>query len=42
MLVPDAETRRKNLLWGLALAALFVVLFGGTVVVALVYLAVAS
>ena len=34
------ELARKNLLFGWALFALFVVLFGGTIAVALIYLAV--
>lgn len=34
-----AALARKNMLWGWALFGLFVLLFGGTVVVALVYLA---
>jgi hypothetical protein len=34
-----AALARKNLLWGWALFGLFVLLFAGTVVVALVYLA---
>ena len=34
----DAEIARKNMLWGWALFGLFCLLFGGTVVVALVYL----
>jgi hypothetical protein len=33
----DAEIARKNMLWGWALFGLFCLLFGGTVVVALVY-----
>ncbi len=35
----DRELARKNLRFGLALLALFLLLFGGTVVVAFVYLA---
>ena len=38
---PDIAERalaRKNMLWGWALFGLFLVLFGGTVAVALVYL----
>jgi hypothetical protein len=35
----DAETRRKNMAFGWALFGLMVVLFAGTVGVALVYLA---
>jgi hypothetical protein len=34
----DPELARKNLLWGWALAGLFAALFGGTVLVAFVYL----
>jgi hypothetical protein len=37
MLEPGLE--RKNLAWGLALFALFLLLFGGTVAVAFIYLA---
>ena len=36
----DRETQKKNLIWGWSLFALFVVLFVGTFVVALIYLAV--
>ena len=36
---PDAALARKNNLWGWALFALFLVLFAGTFVVALLYLA---
>ena len=36
--IADRELARKNILWGWALFGLFVVLFGGTVGVALVYL----
>ncbi len=36
----EPELERKNLMLGLALFGLFAVLFGATVVVALVYLAV--
>ena len=32
------ELARKNMLWGWALFGLFCVLFGGTILVALVYL----
>ena len=35
----DADLARRNLKFGLALFALFLLLFGGTVVVAFVYLA---
>jgi hypothetical protein len=38
----DPETERKNILFALALFGTFVVLFAGTVVVALIYLAVAD
>jgi hypothetical protein len=34
----EAELARKNMLWGWALFGLFLVLFGGTVGVALIYL----
>ena len=34
----DPELARKNVLWGWLLTALFVVLFFGTFVVALIYL----
>ena len=36
--VSDADVARKNMLWGWALFGLFVVLFGGTVAVAFIYL----
>jgi len=36
---PDAEEARTNNLMGLALFGVFVLLFGGTVVVGLLYLA---
>jgi hypothetical protein len=36
---PHAALARRNALWGWALFGVFVVLFGGTVGVALVYLA---
>jgi hypothetical protein len=39
---PGPELARKNILFGLALFGLFVLLFGGTVLVALIYLAVAD
>jgi hypothetical protein len=42
MLDIDPETARKNLLLGLLLFAVFVLLFGGTVLVAFVYLWVAG
>jgi hypothetical protein len=38
----DPETERRNVLFGLALFGVFVLLFAGTVVVALIYLAVAD
>jgi hypothetical protein len=36
--VLERELARKNLVWGWALAGLFVVLFAGTVLIALAYL----
>jgi hypothetical protein len=36
--ITERELARKNMAWGWALFGLFVVLFGGTVGVALVYL----
>jgi hypothetical protein len=39
---PDVELSRKNLMWGLALFGIALVLAGGTVVVALIYNAVAD
>ncbi len=42
MLEIDRETRHKNLVLGWALFGVFVLLFAGTVAVALVYLAVAD
>jgi hypothetical protein len=36
--IADREIARKNIVWGWALFGLFVLLFGGTVGVALVYL----
>jgi len=36
--IAQQELARRNILWGWALLGLFVVLFGGTVGVALVYL----
>jgi hypothetical protein len=36
--IADREIARKNILWAWALFGLFWLLFGGTVVVALVYL----
>lgn len=36
--IADPELARRNMLWGWALLGLFVVLFGGTVAVAYVYL----
>jgi hypothetical protein len=38
----DPETERRNVLFGLALLGVFVLLFAGTVIVALIYLAVAD
>ena len=35
----DPELERKNMILGLALFGLFLVLFGATVVIALIYLA---
>ena len=35
---PSAELARKNLAWGFALFGIFVLLFGGTVLIALAYL----
>jgi hypothetical protein len=35
---PDAELSRKNMAWGLALFGIFVLIFLGTVLVALAYL----
>jgi hypothetical protein len=42
MLEIDEQTARKNVLLGLALFAVFVVLFLGTFAVAFIYLAVAD
>jgi hypothetical protein len=39
---PDTELSRKNLMWGLALFGIALVLAGGTIVVALIYNAVAD
>ncbi len=36
---PEAELARKNLVFGLVLFGVFLLLFAGTVVVALIYLA---
>jgi hypothetical protein len=36
---PDAELARRNAAWGWALFGVFLLLFGGTVGVALIYLA---
>ena len=36
---PEAELGRKNLIFGLVLFGLFLLLFAGTVLVALIYLA---
>jgi hypothetical protein len=38
----NPELARRNLIWGWSLFGLFVFLFGGTVLVALIYLAVAD
>lgn len=38
---PDSELARRNNVFGLALSGLFLLLFAGTFVIALVYLAVA-
>jgi hypothetical protein len=38
-IAPDAELARKNNLWGWALFGIFVLLFFGTIGLALVYLA---
>jgi nitrogen fixation protein FixH len=42
MLDIDPETARRNMILGWALFGVFVLLFGGTVVVALIYLWVAG
>jgi hypothetical protein len=42
MLEVDEQTARKNVLFGLALFGVFALLFAGTIVVALIYLAVAG
>ncbi len=36
---PGPDLERKNMIWGLALFGVFVLLFAGSVAVALVYLA---
>jgi hypothetical protein len=36
---PEAELRRKNLIWGVALFAFVLLLFGASILVAIVYLA---
>ena len=36
---PESALRRKNLLWGFALFGLVVLIFGATILVAIVYLA---
>jgi hypothetical protein len=36
---PDAALARKNLIWGIALFAFVVILFGATILVAFIYLA---
>jgi hypothetical protein len=40
--VPDNTLARKNVLFGLALLGVFIVLFFGTILVAVIYLAVAD
>ena len=42
MLEVDPETQRKNLILGWALFAAFLVLFGGTVAIAFLYLWIAG
>jgi hypothetical protein len=42
MLEIDPETARKNVLFGLALFGVFLILFAGTILVAIIYLAVAD
>ena len=42
MIDPDLQVARRNILWGFALFGLFLLLFAVTVVVALIYLAVAD
>ena len=34
----DRELERKNMIWGWSLVGLFVLLFGGTIAVAYIYL----
>ena len=36
---PEAALRRKNMIWGLALFALVLLIFGASILVAIVYLA---
>jgi hypothetical protein len=36
---PELELRRKNMLWGLALFGFVILLFGASILVAFVYLA---
>jgi hypothetical protein len=36
---PELELRRKNMLWGLALFGFVILLFGASILVAIVYLA---
>jgi hypothetical protein len=36
---PEVELRRKNMLWGAALFAFVLLLFGASILVAIVYLA---
>ena len=42
MLEIDPQTARKNLLWGWALFGVFLLLFGGTIAVAFIYLWIAG
>jgi hypothetical protein len=42
MLEIDPETARKNVLFALALFGVFLILFAGTILVAIIYLAVAD
>jgi hypothetical protein len=42
MLEIDPQTERRNMLFGLALFALALVLFAGTFVIAMIYLAVSG
>lgn len=36
---PEAELRRRNLIWGFALFGFVLLLFGATILVAIIYLA---